>query len=56
MERFFEWMGLVEKKKVLLHTLYKVSPLFRKLIGVNHPETRIVISIKNNGSSEVNRL
>lgn len=54
MERFFGWMGLVEKKEVFLHTLYKVSPLFRKLIGVNRPETRVVISIKNNGSSEVN--
>lgn len=54
MERFFGWMGLVEKKEVLLHTLYKVSPLFRKLIGVNRPEARVVISIKNNGSSEVN--
>ena len=54
MERFFGWMGLVEKKEVILHTLYKVSPLFRKLIDVNRPETRVVITIKHTDSSEVN--
>lgn len=54
MERFFGWMGLVEKKEVILHTLYKVSPLFRKLIDVNCPETRVVISIKYTDSSGVN--
>lgn len=61
MERFFNWMEFEdmidsrfdkEQSKYILQQ-YKASTLFRKLIGVNHPEIRVVITIWHAGSSEV---
>ncbi len=62
MERFFDWMGLVdmidsrfdkEQNKFTLQQ-YKASTLFKKLIGVNRPESRVVIPIWINNTSMMN--
>lgn len=62
MERFFNWMGFVEmirshydkeQKKYILEQ-YKISPLFRKLIGINRPERKEVIPIWINNPSMMN--
>lgn len=62
MERFFNWMGFVEmirshydkeQKKYILEQ-YKISPLFRKLIGINRPESKEVIPIWINNPSMMN--
>lgn len=62
MERFFNWMGLVdmidsrfdkEQNKFTLQQ-YKASPLFRKLIGVNRPESKVDIQIWLNNTSVMN--
>lgn len=62
MEHFFNCMGLVnmidsrfdkEQNKYMLQQ-YKAFSLFRKLIGVNRSEIKVVIPIWHTGSSELN--